>query len=144
MALTVSELASRAGVPRDTIRYYERAGLLPSPPRTSAGYRQYEDESVERLRLIKGAQRAGLRLREVKELLEVLDRGSCPCGHTEALISKRLAEVDAEVARLADIRERLTQLQGRYSVEDCASDADMWPCRRDFIKMGGENHDAMR
>ena len=82
MTLTVSKLAARASLTADTIRYYERAGLLPAS-RTESGYRAYVDEAVEILRFIKGAQRIGLRLQEIKELLDIRDRGLCPCGHTE-------------------------------------------------------------
>ncbi|HEX8134153.1 MAG TPA: MerR family transcriptional regulator [Actinomycetes bacterium] len=92
MALTVSALADQAGLSADTVRYYERVGLLPKPARSAAGYRLYDQTAVGRLRLIKGAQRAGLRLREIGELLQVADQGQCPCGHTETLLRERLAE----------------------------------------------------
>lgn len=81
MELTVSKLGAKVGLTADTIRYYEKAGLLLAPGRTSSGYRIYGDDAAERLRFIKGVQRFGLRLREVRELLEVLDRGECPCGY---------------------------------------------------------------
>jgi DNA-binding transcriptional MerR regulator len=81
MDLTISKLATEVGLTADTIRYYEKAGLLPAPARTSAGYRLYGDDAADRLRFIKGAQRIGLRLREIKELLDIGDRGLCPCGH---------------------------------------------------------------
>ena len=61
MALTVSGLAEQAGISADTVRYYERLGLLPPPARTPAGYRQYDESAARRLRFIKGAQRVGLR-----------------------------------------------------------------------------------
>lgn len=83
------------------MRYCERLGLLHPPVRSPARYRLYGQATVDRLRLIKGAQRVGLRLREIRELLKVVDRGQCPCGHTQALLTQRLAEVDAEPARLA-------------------------------------------
>ena len=73
MALTVSALADTVGLSADTVRYYERVGLLPPPARSAAGYRLYDQDAVGRLRLIKGAQRAGLRLREIGELLQVAD-----------------------------------------------------------------------
>jgi DNA-binding transcriptional MerR regulator len=92
MALTVSALADTVGLSADTVRYYERVGLLPKPARSAAGYRLYDQAVVGRLRLIKGAQRAGLRLREIGELLQVADRGQCPCGHTESLLREHLAE----------------------------------------------------
>jgi DNA-binding transcriptional MerR regulator len=73
--LTVSMLAKRAGVPAGTVRYYDRAGLLRPAARSPAGYRLYGEDAADRLRLVKGAQRLGLRLREVAELLAVRDRG---------------------------------------------------------------------
>jgi DNA-binding transcriptional MerR regulator len=102
--LTVSDLAARVGVSPDAVRYYERLGLLPPPARSMAGYRRYDERAIQRLRFVKGAQRVGLRLREIAELLQVLDRGQCPCGHTEALVCERLAAVDAELARLAALQ----------------------------------------
>ena len=110
MALTVSTLADQAGLSPDTVRYYERLGLLPRPARSAAGYRLFDQAAVGRLRLIKGAQRAGLRLREIGELLQVADRGQCPCGHTEALLRERLAEVRAELDRLRALEAELTRL----------------------------------
>ena len=80
MALTVSALAGQVGLSADTVRYYERVGLLPEPARSAAGYRLYDQDAVGRLRLIKGAQRAGLRLREIGELLQVADQGQCPAA----------------------------------------------------------------
>jgi DNA-binding transcriptional MerR regulator len=101
MDLTVSKLAREVGLTADTVRYYEKAGLLPAPARTPAGYRVYHEDDVERLRFIRGAQRIGLRLRE-KELLDIRDRGLCPCGHTEDLLRRRVSEIDAEITRLQD------------------------------------------
>src|SRR6266540_4341336 len=102
--LTVSGLAAQVGVSPDAVRYYERLGLLPPPARSTAGYRLYDEGAVERLRFVKGAQRVGLRLREIGELLQVMDQGQCPCGHTEALLRERLAEIDAQLARLVALR----------------------------------------
>jgi len=110
MALTVSALAGQVGLSADTVRYYERVGLLPEPTRSAAGYRLYDQDAVARLRLIKGAQRAGLRLREIGELLQVADKGQCPCGHTEALLRDRLTEVRTELERLRALEADLTRL----------------------------------
>jgi DNA-binding transcriptional MerR regulator len=98
--LRVAELAGAVGVAPDTIRYYERAGLLPPPARTSAGYRAYDPGAVDRLRFIQGAQRLGLRLRDIRDLLAIRDTGVCPCEPAEQLLRRRLAELDAEIARL--------------------------------------------
>jgi DNA-binding transcriptional MerR regulator len=145
MALTVSALADQAGLSPDTVRYYERVGLLPEPARSAAGYRLYDQAAVGRLRLIKGAQRAGLRLREIRELLQVADQGSCPCGHTETLLRDRLAEVDAELARLTALRAELTGLLERDPDACCpetATRAADWWCA-DLIPEGGAT-DATR
>ena len=95
--MTISKLGAEVGVKTDTIRYYERQGLLPPPDRSPAGYRQYGEDHLDRLRFIRGAQRLGLRLREIRELLDVRDRGLCPCGHTEKLLHQRVQEIDAEI-----------------------------------------------
>jgi DNA-binding transcriptional MerR regulator len=81
--LRVGELADAVGASADTIRYYERAGLLPPPERTTSGYRAYDASAVERLRFIQGAQRLGLRLADIRDLLAVRDTGSCACGPAE-------------------------------------------------------------
>jgi DNA-binding transcriptional MerR regulator len=130
MALTVSTLADQVGLSADTVRYYERVGLLPPPARSAAGYRLYHQDAVARLRLIRGAQRAGLRLREIGELLQVADRGQCPCGHTETLLRQRLGEVQAELARLQALETELTRLLEHYPDPACpetvTAAADWW------------------
>jgi DNA-binding transcriptional MerR regulator len=105
--LRVAELAGAVGVRPDTIRYYERAGLLDPPPRTPAGYRHYPPEAVDRLRFIQGCQRFGLRLREIAELLAVRDTGVCPCEPAETLLRRHIDELDAELARLTVLRAEL-------------------------------------
>jgi DNA-binding transcriptional MerR regulator len=117
--LRVAELAERVGVAPDTIRYYERAGLLPPPARTPAGYRAYEESAVDRLRFIQGAQRLGLRLREIRDLLALRDTGVCPCEPAEELLRRRPAELDAEMARLATLRAELVQMVDALPSPDC-------------------------
>jgi DNA-binding transcriptional MerR regulator len=75
----IGEIANRVGVNTTTIRFYESIGVLPEPPRTSSGYRDYDDEHVERLRFIKTAQRLGLKLEDIAEILAFRDRGDRPC-----------------------------------------------------------------
>jgi DNA-binding transcriptional MerR regulator len=126
MSMTISELAGRAGLTPDTLRYYEKLGLLPSPERTEAGYRVFDEDAVSRLRFIKSAQGLGLRLKDIAQLLEVMDKGHCPCGHTETLLRARLAEVDAEIARLNALRAAMA-----HTLEACpsdCSDVSCWPC----------------
>jgi DNA-binding transcriptional MerR regulator len=106
--LSVGQLASRAGVRPDTIRYYERAGLLPRPRRTGGDHRRYGAADVDRLLFIRGAQRLGLRLAEIRDLLKVRDTGMCPCGAAEVLLREHVSEIDREMARLSALRAELT------------------------------------
>lgn len=80
---------------------------MPAPARTAAGHRRYDVSAVDRLRFIQGAQRLGLRLREIKTLLEVRDTGQCPCQPAEALLHQHIDEVDRELARLTALRAEL-------------------------------------
>jgi MerR family mercuric resistance operon transcriptional regulator len=105
--LTVGQLAARAEVRADTIRYYERAGLLPEPRRTDGDHRRYGPADLDRMLFIRGAQRLGLRLAEIRELLAVRDTGVCPCGPAETLLSEHIGEIDREIARLARLRADL-------------------------------------
>jgi DNA-binding transcriptional MerR regulator len=93
--LTVSDLGAELGLNAVTVRYYERLGAAPAAGRTAAGYSQYHQDAVQRLRFISSAQRVGLRLREIGELLAICDQGLCPCSHSEALLWTRMAEIDA-------------------------------------------------
>ena len=137
MAITVSKLAAEVGVKADTVRYYEKVGLLAAPHRSESGYRVYEASAVDRLRFIKGVQGFGLRLREVRELLDFLDRGRCPCGHTEALVNRRVAEIDEEIDRLAEVRTQLVDLADRLPRDAQPDPSGRWPCEELFVEKGG-------
>ena len=117
--LRVAELAAAVGVPPDTVRYYERAGLLPPPRRTATGYRSYDDRAVDRMRFIRGAQRLGLRLADIGALLEIRDTGTCPCEPAANLLLRRLAEVDAEISRLVALREEMAAMAEALPAADC-------------------------
>ena len=80
VSLRVGEMAARAGVHRETLRYYERRGLVPAPPRQSSGYRAYPADTVERVRLIKWAQGLGFTLREIGAAFRAITCGGVPCG----------------------------------------------------------------
>lgn len=110
MTMTVSKLAAAADLTADTIRYYERIGLLTEPERTPAGYRVYEEEDVDRLHFVKGAQRLGLRLNEIRELLAIRDRGLCPCGHADHMLRNRIDELDSEIESLTRLRSELVRM----------------------------------
>jgi DNA-binding transcriptional MerR regulator len=106
--LSVGQLASRAGVRVDTVRYYERTGLLPRPRRTGGDHRRYGPTDVDRLLFIRGARRLGLRLAEIRALTEIRDTGTCPCGPAQALLREHVGEIDREITRLTALRAELT------------------------------------
>jgi MerR family mercuric resistance operon transcriptional regulator len=116
--LTVSALADRVGVRPDTIRYYERIGLLPPAARTSGDHRRWPATTVDRLRFIQGCQRLGLSLEEIRDLLAVRDTGACPCEPAGPLLARHLADIDAEMARLAALRTELAAMLHRIG-PDC-------------------------
>lgn len=103
----IGTLAKQAGVPIKTIRYYEDVGLLPKATRTAAGYRLYSPDTVDRLQFIKKAQSLGLRLPDIREILELADRGRCPCGHVQRVLKKRLVELRQKIADLRLIEQRV-------------------------------------
>ena len=116
---TVSRLARLAGLSADTVRYYEREGLLPPPARTAAGYRQYDASMVERLAFVSGCQRLGLTLADIRDLLAVRDTGICPCEPAEEHLTRRLAEVDAEIVRLVSLRAQMATMLAAIPSGDC-------------------------
>jgi DNA-binding transcriptional MerR regulator len=103
----IGAIATRAGVLIKTLRYYEAVGLLPRARRTAAGYRLYTSDTVDRVQFIKKAQGLGLRLEEIKEILDLADRGRCPCGHVQDLLKKRLTELQRKIADLRLIERRV-------------------------------------
>lgn len=108
--VTIGELAKQAGVNIETVRYYERRGLLVAPPRTGGGYRQYEPEAVGRLRFIKRAQRLGFTLHEVEELLALRVRHERTCGAVGRKTRDKIALVQAKIRELQAIERSLAVL----------------------------------
>lgn len=111
---TIGDVASRTGVTRDTLRYYERLGLLAPASRTSGGFRVYASGTIDRVRFIKQAQRQGLALSEVLEFLRAEQRSDGhQCREIRALLQHRLADVDARLRELRRVRRTLTQFLER-------------------------------
>jgi DNA-binding transcriptional MerR regulator len=106
--LTIGRLADAAGVGVETVRYYERRGLLDPPARTPAGYRWYSAGDLERLRLLRRAKELGFTLAEIAELLDAAESGSIE--DVTRAVHQKLAAIDAQVADLAATRCRLRQL----------------------------------
>jgi Hg(II)-responsive transcriptional regulator len=108
--MRTSELADRAGVNSETLRYYERRGLLPEPPRTPGGYRDYPASAVYRLVFIKRAQELGFTLDEVDELLHLDAGGPDGCDAARALAERRRADLRRRIADLHRMHDSLTAL----------------------------------
>jgi len=121
--MLIGELGAAAGLPAKTIRFYEEAGLLPAPPRTRGGYRDYPPSAVGRLAFIRQAQAAGLTLAEIGGVLRLRDGGQAPCQHVTALIGQHLAQVEQRIAELSRAREALAELHRKAVLTepgDCA------------------------
>ncbi|GMR13548.1 MAG: hypothetical protein BMS9Abin29_1760 [Gemmatimonadota bacterium] len=107
--MRIGKLAESAGVTPDTIRYYEREGLLEPPRRGSNGYRDYGPEAVDDLRFIKKAQLLGMKLSDVRETLEIAAGGTQPCEHVRAKVSARLSDVEERLSQLQTLRSTLLE-----------------------------------
>jgi DNA-binding transcriptional MerR regulator len=105
--LRSGELARRAGVSPDTLRHYERRGLLPRPERSSAGYRLYSPEALDRVRLIRGALSIGFTVKELGAILGDRDGGGTPCHRVRALAADKLAAVELQLRTLRHWRREL-------------------------------------
>ncbi len=109
----IGQVADRAEVTTKAVRYYERVGLLPEAARTAAGYRDYPEAVLERLRFIRASQAVGLSLGEIKGIIGFRDQGSPPCTHVLDLVEGRAADLDRRIAELAELRDELHRLADR-------------------------------
>jgi DNA-binding transcriptional MerR regulator len=108
--LTISVVARRAQVPLDTIRYYERRGLLPVPPRSSGGYRQFPPDAVRRVTFIKRAQALGFTLEEIAELLALQAKPDGTCGAVERRARAALRRIETKLDQLTRMRDAISRL----------------------------------
>ena len=135
-ALTTAEVAGQAGVNVQTVRYYERRGLLPEPPRRPSGYRQYDAAHVKRIRFIKRAQDLGFTLAEIDELLSLRAAPDASSRQVKRRTEEKIHEVDAKIRDLQQIRSTLVDLaaacDGHGTTGDCpilhALDGTPEPC----------------
>lgn len=140
--LRSGQVAEAAGVNVQTLRYYERRGLLAAPERSNGGHRLYGEEAVVVLRVIKAAQRLGFTLKEVAELLEAgRHRNGRPVAGLQERAAAKLAEVDAKIADLMTIRTALATAvdAGCNDLTACASSAC---CPIPFPDLAEENRHA--
>jgi MerR family mercuric resistance operon transcriptional regulator len=109
-SLTIGRLATEAGVNLETVRYYERRGLLPRPPRSASGYRLFPAEATRRLRFIRRAQELGFSLGEIRELLSLrVSRGSTS-AQVKARAEAKLADIEARIKSLESMKNTLRKL----------------------------------
>ncbi|WP_449280382.1 heavy metal-responsive transcriptional regulator [Leucobacter sp.] len=108
--MKIGELARLGDQNPKTIRYYESIGLLPEPPRTPSGYRDYDASYLDRLTFIRTAKRLGITLDEVKEILSFRERGVAPCSYVRTLIDAQMHSIERRIRELEDLRGQLTEL----------------------------------
>ena len=111
--LTISRLAQLGGVNLETVRYYERQGLLPEPPRTAAGYRVFPREAARRLRFIKRAQELGFSLNEIGELLELRIKPGAKRADMRARAEAKITDIDEKIRTLQAMKKTLRHLTER-------------------------------
>ena len=122
MALSIGDLARATGTKEETIRYYERIGLLPAPARTAGGQRAYAPDHLRRLAFVRRARGLGFGLDQVRALLDFAHQPDRDCAAVDVVARARLAEVDRKLADLAGLRGALADLIetcGRGRVAEC-------------------------
>ncbi|MBI2607188.1 MAG: heavy metal-responsive transcriptional regulator [Deltaproteobacteria bacterium] len=117
-SMTASTLAKHAGVGIESIRFYERKGLLPRPTRSQSGYRQYGGEDARRVRFIKRAQALGFTLNEIKELLALRINSRAKCSDVKKRTDGKIAEIQAKVKDLRKMMRSLKNLSDACGCED--------------------------
>lgn len=105
----IGELARRGGVSVQTVRYYERYGLLQPPPRKPSRYRIYGNGDIHRLRFILQAKTLGFTLDEIRHILELSQRRACPCGEVRKIGEQRLTELEGQIQQLTKFRDQLAR-----------------------------------
>ena len=108
--MLIGEVATITGVDGQTIRFYERHGLLPAPRREPNGYRSYDNAVIGRLQFIRAAQASGLTLAEIRSILGLRDAGEAPCIHVSLLLEQKLVGVRARQRELATLATELQEL----------------------------------
>jgi len=127
--MKIGELGDACGVTAKTIRYYESIGLLDAPSRTPSGYRDYDQQAVERLQFVRDAQATGLALAEIASVLELKNSGERSCAHTTALLLTHVAAIDAQIEQLTSARRELVALAQRSTSLDPAACTDPNRCQ---------------
>ena len=122
-AMKIGEVAKLSGTGIETIRFYEREGLLPEPQRRPSGYRQYDEATVERLEYVRGAKELGFTLAEIRELLELSFAAHAGCDHVRQRAEAKVADIEGKIRSLQQMKRSLGKIVQRCrtknSTEDC-------------------------
>jgi MerR family mercuric resistance operon transcriptional regulator len=122
-SLTIGKVARLAEIGVETVRFYEREGLIEEPSRRESGYRQYPKETIQRLRFIKRAKNLGFTLREIKELLALRLDPETTCGDVRRRAEAKIDDIEEKIRLLARMKEALAKLtmacSGRGPVSRC-------------------------
>ena len=114
------ELSTKLAIGNETLRYYEKVGIIPTPDRTRAGYRIYREEDLARLKFIKKAKDLGFSLREISSVFQLLSRDKNITNQLfDDQISAKIAEIDQKITALIELREALEYLKNNVNLEDC-------------------------
>lgn len=111
--MKIGELARAAGANIETIRYYERIGLLPEPDRTAANYRSYGEPHRSRLTFIRHSRELGFTIDEIRSLLDLADDPTRDCAEADHIATGHLNQVEAKIAQLETLRDELSRIVGR-------------------------------
>lgn len=123
--LTTGEVADQAGVNLQTVRYYERRGLIAEPPRTAGGFRQYSPEAVARIRFVKRSQELGFTLDEIEELLALRADAGADAAEVKRLAEAKTTDIVAKIRDLQRMKETLEELAAACSGEGRTSDCSI-------------------
>jgi MerR family copper efflux transcriptional regulator len=137
-ALTIGEVAKAADVGVETVRFYEREGLIAPPPRRTSGYRQYPPETIRRVRFIRRAKDLGFTLKEIGELLSLRVAPGTTCAEVRAMAVEKIGNVEEKIAELQRIKDVLNRLARACSGQGPTSECPI------LDMLDEENHDADR
>jgi len=113
--MKIGEIARMSGVPAETVRYYEKIGLLPAPARDASGYRSYGPAHLERLRFIRRCRNLDMAQEEIRELIRLTDNPEADCSGVDALLTQHLEHVRERLRELTSLEQTLMQLQAACS-----------------------------
>ncbi|WEF31019.1 Cd(II)/Pb(II)-responsive transcriptional regulator [Pseudoduganella chitinolytica] len=122
--MKIGELAKKTGCDVETIRFYEKSGLLDEPVRTGSGYRDYQASHFERLQFIRRCRSLRIGLQDIRTLLGLQASPTAGCEHVNALLDQHIAAIQSQMAALRTLEEQLVALRRQcnepHSVEECA------------------------